>query len=177
MSFNNKIMKKLTPLKILLSIVVFSNLISCNKAEKIGCTDSVALNYDSQAISLPGSDQAHCIYDTNCLNVISIAFGDTVNFPLDVYQIDTALLINNTLNIKVSYSGGCENHNFKLYTEGNFCGTPPCNINLKLSHNSNGDLCNAYLSEELCFDISTYISPETYFSLFNPQDSTTIDLN
>jgi hypothetical protein len=165
-------MNKFKTLKLLLFVIsitlIFIDL-GCKKEEEtIGCTDPNAVNYNPEGTSIPGSDLANCVYDTTCPNVKIIPFGDSINYPTDYFFIDTAFLSGNILNITVSYAGGCETHNFELYSQGDFCGTPPCYINLYLSHDSNNDLCEASLIETLCFDISTYISNDNYISLFDP---------
>lgn len=154
------------------------SLSSCNKKkheEVIACTDPYAINYNPNATSIPGSDWANCIYDSSCSNIIIIPLGNTVNFPSDFFSIDSAYLLNNIVHIKVTYGGGCENHIFNLYSESNFCATPPCYINFKLSHNSNNDGCFALLTENLCFDVSTYISDDNYLSLFDPENNSYIN--
>ena len=47
--------------RIFLSITIISFIIACNKEKEIGCTDLVAVNYDPDAASIPGSDVGHCI--------------------------------------------------------------------------------------------------------------------
>jgi len=152
-------------------------LISCNKKEEkvIGCTDPNAINYNPEATSIPGSDMAHCIYDTTCPSVISISFFDSTNIPMDTYFIDTAYLVDGILHTTVNYAGGCENHLFNLYSEEVFCGTPPCYINFVLSHNSNNESCEANLTENLCFDISDYLGNQNYLSLYNPENNSYIN--
>ena len=162
---------------LLLSIVMLSFTSSCNKREQIiDCTDPNAINFNPEATSMPGSDLAHCIYDTSCINVINIPLGDTINYPVDNYIIDSAYLIDNYLTVSVSYSGGCEEHLFNLYSEDNFCGTPPCYIYLTLSHESNNDLCEAIMKENLCFDVSMFSSNNCFLSIYDPENSVYIQL-
>ena len=151
---------------------------SCNKEKKIGCTDPRAINYDAEATSIPGSDVSHCIYDSSCLNLIQNVNLD--NFDMDYYNIDTAFIYGDFLQINISYGGGCEEHIFNLVQEPLFCGTPPVHIPLYLTHNSNNDNCEAVLIEELCFDISELFmlcadSTELFISLSDPENNTFIN--
>ena len=88
---------------LLLIIAMLKFIISCNKREQIiDCTDPNAINYNPEATSIPGSDLAHCIYDSSCIDVINIPLGETINYPVDDYNIDSAYLIDNYLTISVS---------------------------------------------------------------------------
>ena len=73
----------------------------------------------------------------------------------------TAVSINkNLMTIDVQYSGGCAEHEFKLYTDKNYSKSKPPKLNLTLEHNPNGDMCKAIKSEQLIFDISNAKYPE-----------------
>lgn len=170
-------MRKLLVLKILLSIGVLAFITACNKGKEIGCTDPMAVNYDSKAISIPGSDVGHCIYDSSCHAIIQNV--DLNNYLIDAYLIDTAFIYGDFLQVNISYSGGCEDHIFNLVHEFLFCGTPPVHIPLYLTHNSNNDNCEAVLAQELCFDISNLYNlcadtSELFISLNDPSNNTFI---
>ena len=64
------------------------------------------------------------------------------------YELDKDML-----KLFVQYSGGCEDHEFLLIGPNGFLESMPVQINVLLSHNANNDLCEAYLSEELMFDL------------------------
>ena len=74
---------------------------------------------------------------------------------MDSYYIDTTFIYGDFLQINIEYAGGCEDHIFNLVHEFIFCGTPPVYISIKLRHNANEDLCEALITEDLCFDISS----------------------
>ena len=46
-----------------------------------------------------------------------------------------------TLQLTVSYSGGCEEHEFKLVAWNYFLESNPVQAHVLLAHNANGDLC------------------------------------
>jgi hypothetical protein len=58
------------------------------------------------------------------------------------------------LTLSVSYSGGCEEHDFDLYWDGSFAETALPFANLLMFHENNNDMCEAYITEEIQFDIS-----------------------
>ena len=66
-----------------------------------------------------------------------------------------------TLNVPVSYSGGCGTHTWRLCWNGIIDdeGIVP-EISVKLEHDSGGDLCEAWISEDLTFD-GTWLEAET----------------
>ena len=163
--------------KILLSITIIFFIMACNKEKEIGCTDPSAVNYDPDATSIPGSDLGYCIYDSSCYSLIQNV--DINDYLMDSYTIDTAFIYGDFLKINISYGGGCEDHIFNLVHEFLFCGTPPVHVPLYLTHNSNNDLCEAALVQELCFDISELNnlcddSSELFISLNDPENNTFI---
>lgn len=67
----------------------------------------------------------------------------------------TAVLIEkNTMKISVSYSGGCEKHEFKLVGSKLIQKSLPPKRGVMLFHNNNGDSCRSIVEEDLLFDIS-----------------------
>jgi hypothetical protein len=158
-------------------IVLAISLSSCDKDENIGCTDPDAVNYDPSATAIPESDIANCIYDTACPSIIQNVNAN--DYPMDSYSIDTTFINHHTAFIDISYSGGCELHNFELIHEFIFCGTPPVHIQLILSHNKNNETCEALMEQSLCFDISSLYnscdSSSLFLSLFDPENNNSIN--
>lgn len=88
-------------------------------------------------------------------------------WPNDYILINSVSVINQELNLNVSHSGGCTDHEYLLIQEPLFCGTPPIFISIHLSHNANNDLCEAWITEDLCFNLNkTYEAfPENEISI------------
>lgn len=63
------------------------------------------------------------------------------------------------LELKVSYSGGCKEHGLDLYWAGGWDKSIPAVAHLNLSHQSNGDGCEAIKSEKLSFDLRPIRTP------------------
>jgi hypothetical protein len=106
--------------------------------------------------SSKGIDEVIIIEDPLSFNRDSIEIDD---FDINEIYINADLL---TLNI--SYSGGCKEHTFQLYaTRGIYKSNPP-QADVFLSHNANGDFCEAYITENIKFDLSL-MSPPVYLRI------------
>jgi hypothetical protein len=75
------------------------------------------------------------------------------SLPADPFTIKDAKIKNDCLEILVSFSGGCEVHEFIMtYTElpafSNYSGT------LTLGHNSHGDKCEALITQTISFNLA-----------------------
>lgn len=75
---------------------------------------------------------------------------------MDVYNlIDAKLIENDILSTVVSYSGGCEKHEFTLGAIPGMTNTDSSlQANLVLGHENNGDTCKKIVRERLDFDLS-----------------------
>ena len=76
------------------------------------------------------------------------------NAPRDPLSISSIELNNDILNAKVSFSGGCKGHDFALIASRGFMESDPVQINVLLSHDAHNDLCEAWITEDLAFDLS-----------------------
>lgn len=112
---------------------------------------------------------------SDCPDIIHSNYSD--EYPDDYITINSVSLQDQEININVSHSGGCELHEYTLIQEPLFCGTPPIYISTRLSHNSNGDLCEASITEDLCFDLSSiyenFPGDEITIVLYNSHQSDT----
>jgi hypothetical protein len=122
-------------------------------------------------------EQTTPINPNECLE-ISIA-DQEVNFPNDYYLINEISVDEKDLLLNISHSGGCQEHEYELFLDPLFCTTPPIYLTIRLSHNSNNDLCEAWITKNLCFDISSIYNdfPEDklYIEFINyPHQSDTI---
>lgn len=75
---------------------------------------------------------------------------------MDIYNmIEAKFIENDILSTVVSYSGGCEKHEFSLGATLGFANTDLSpQANLVLGHESNGDTCKKIIRERLVFDLS-----------------------
>lgn len=80
----------------------------------------------------------------------------TVNFddyPSDPVNIEGLSINGNVIALKVSFSGGCEEHEFKLVGLSAISKSIPPQRQVRLSHNGNGDNCREFITEEIFFNI------------------------
>ena len=70
--------------------------------------------------------------------------------------IEKVALEGNILTIKVSYSGGCKDHEFELVGNKMITKSLPPKRGIFLYHNGNGDHCREHVTEELQFDITVF---------------------
>ena len=72
----------------------------------------------------------------------------------DEYVINAATIEDDTLRVNVSYSGGCETHEFTLVAEPMFLESFPVQLPVSIAHNANGDTCEASITEDHVFDLT-----------------------
>ena len=118
------------------------------------------------------------IIQTNSICPEIIFLSNSEEFDNDYYTINSVSLSESQeLEVNISYSGGCEDHFIELFQDPLFCGTPPVYISIKLSHNANGDMCEALITEDLCFDISSiyagYGTDDITIGLYNSHQTET----
>lgn len=68
-------------------------------------------------------------------------------------KIITAAINNDTLEIEVEYTGGCEIHTFNLYFDEVLKKSMPPKATLFLEHKDNSDQCESMLTKTLKFNI------------------------
>lgn len=85
--------------------------------------------------------------DTTC------ALGASDPYQLDIDGDNEPVIENDTLMLTISYSGGCALHDFTLVTNGNFMESDPVQLVVALTHDDNGDTCEAYPTERYSFDL------------------------
>lgn len=101
------------------------------------------------SISVDDIDPVERIYTGN------VFIGDAGDrFGTDEYALNSATITDDTLNISVSYSGGCKDHEFTLIASEGFHESDPVQLPIAIAHNANGDPCEAYPTENYRFDLT-----------------------
>jgi hypothetical protein len=68
---------------------------------------------------------------------------------------EVASIDGDTLHVSVAYGGGCEAHEWSLcWPDQSFMESDPVQVGLEIWHGGPDDMCDAYLSEELEFDLA-----------------------
>ena len=83
-----------------------------------------------------------------------VVHPDHGEWGTDAYQPGDAGIVGDTLRVTVSYGGGCEDHGFTLVLADAFMMTDPPRLPATLAHQANNDPCEAWLTEELEFDLT-----------------------
>ncbi len=94
--------------------------------------------------------------ELSCASYVDLYFNNYDSLARDPVYIHEAFVDGNCLQIKLSYSGGCQEHTIDLARMHPWCGTPPLPPpTFEIRHNANGDLCEAYFTKEFRFDLTT----------------------
>ncbi len=107
----------------------------------------------------------------DCKKVLEDVSLDTL--PRDPVNLEQVSLEERCLVLKVRYSGGCKPHRFELVKPAQLemtYGPVPQQLSLLLSHDANGDMCEAYLSETLKFDVSSILPSDQNTFTFDLHD-------
>lgn len=68
---------------------------------------------------------------------------------------DAVWIEEDTLHVIVSHGGGCEEHVYEIcWPDQAFMESEPVQVALEIWHDANDDMCDAYLTEELAFDLT-----------------------
>lgn len=85
----------------------------------------------------------------------TVVIADAVEeWGIDEYVLNAATIAGDTLELNVSYGGGCEKHQFTLVSSGVFLESFPVQLRVDLAHNANNDSCEAWLTTDYHFDLS-----------------------
>lgn len=72
----------------------------------------------------------------------------------DMLNITEVSLVNDILNFSVGYSGGCREHLIELFALKEIAKSNPAQVTINLSHFANGDMCEAYITRKVEFDLT-----------------------
>jgi len=119
--------------RIIFAVLFLSLLyIACDKNENVLLSDNVK-------------------YTNSKITYSTYVEGNTESDP---YFLNNSQRNESILYVDVSYSGGCENHEFEVVWDGLIYETNPPQANILISHNANGDACEAFLSDTLTIDLN-----------------------
>ena len=119
----------------------------------IGCQQ-----LDNQMKTGPDDPVSISVDDVNPDEIVytgTVFIGDAGDrFGTDEYTLNSATITDDTLNISVSYSGGCKDHQFTLVVSETFLESFPVQLHASIAHNANGDTCEAYPTDNYRFDLT-----------------------
>ncbi len=75
------------------------------------------------------------------------------SWPQDPFQIQEAVVSGHTLQVRLSYGGGCRLHDVKMVAWGGWMESSPVQVRLFLSHEDFDDPCDAWVTRDFTFDL------------------------
>jgi hypothetical protein len=138
-------MKSVTFILALAAFILFS-FSACAKKKKVA--EGIP---ESEIVTIPKPDTEKVIVDEGF-----IAPQSNGRFNVESMDINGSIL-----ELSVSYSGGCEEHFFKLYSDQMYMKSYPPQLNLFLEHIDNNDRCRAMIIKKLAFDLTGIEYPGT----------------
>ena len=102
-----------------------------------------------------GPDSINGVNPDEIVYTGAVFIGDEGDrFETDEYVLNSATITDDTLDISVSYSGGCKDHQFTLVVSDTFLESFPVQLPVSIAHNANGDTCEAYPTDNYRFDLT-----------------------
>lgn len=74
-------------------------------------------------------------------------------WPHDLAMVESRSIEGDHLTLRVSYPGGCAVHHLDLVAFGGWMESSPVQIQAFLSHDANGDQCEAWITRDMTFDL------------------------
>ncbi|MFZ6052692.1 hypothetical protein [Halocola ammonii] len=136
----------------ILFAVLATLLVNCKNKEKTATTETEEV----EEVQETTEEMA----ETRNGDSLSVTVDRSYHFrETDPYDIDSIWMAGDTIHIKVQYGGGCEEHEFKLMTNGDYAKSMPPQMTLHLEHENNNDRCRALIMKELKFDLKPIRNP------------------
>ena len=94
---------------------------------------------------------------------------------LDPFSLKGIEIVEDTIALTISYSGGCEKHSFSLFmSPAAFLESYPVQANLYLRHNGNSDACEAEINQTISFNLQPIAA--LYTSLYGRYDEIVLNV-
>lgn len=91
----------------------------------------------------------------NCPDYKELYYINSDSLKTDPVNVSDVKIEGDCLRLTLQYSGGCAEHEVDLVLMVPECATPPLPPpNFQISHDANGDMCEAWITKEYSFDIS-----------------------
>jgi hypothetical protein len=94
------------------------------------------------------------IEELSCAPFVDLYFANYDSLARDPIYLHEAFVDGNCLQIKVSYSGGCKEHTIDLARMHPWIPGTSSVPAFEIRHNANGDMCEAWFTRELRFDLT-----------------------
>ena len=155
-------MKLISTIRFALSLIIFF-VIGCQQVQ-----NQITDKPDDTDVSVSPDDVA-----PDKIKMGTVVIADAAEeWGVDEYVLNSVTIRDNTLEINVSYGGGCEKHQFTLVASGAFLESFPVQLSVSLAHNANNDPCEAWLTDDYHFDLSAIKT--LYQAAYQQKDGTII---
>ena len=94
------------------------------------------------------------VEELSCAPYVDLYFENYDSLARDPVHLHEAFMDGNCLYLKISYSGGCEDHTIDLARMHPWTASSSSIPTFEIRHNANDDLCEAWLTQEFRFDLS-----------------------
>lgn len=95
------------------------------------------------------------IPQNSCPKYKELYYLESDSLKTDPVNVSAVSIDDDCLRLTLQYSGGCAEHEVDLVLVVPECGTPPLPPpTFRISHDANGDMCEAWITKEYSFDIS-----------------------
>ena len=94
------------------------------------------------------------IEELSCAPYVDIYFENYDSLARDPIYLHEAFVDGDCLHLKISYSGGCREHTIDLARMNAWYTGSTSIPTFEIRHNANGDLCEAFFTKELAFDLT-----------------------
>jgi hypothetical protein len=95
------------------------------------------------------------IEELSCAPYVDLYFSNYDSLARDPIYLHEAFVDGDCLQIKISYSGGCKEHTLDLARMHPWTASSSTVPTFEIRHNANGDMCEAWFTKELRFDLTT----------------------
>lgn len=92
--------------------------------------------------------------ELSCAPYVDLYFENYDSLARDPIFLHEAFVDGDCLYLKLSYSGGCQEHTIELARMHPWTASSTTVPTFEIRHNANGDLCEAYFTKELRFDLT-----------------------
>ncbi len=116
----------------------------------VGCRESGSPTAPDDVVSVTPGDTTP---DGPQAGAVHVA-GSGAKLGDDDYVLNSAAVVGDTLEVSVSYGGGCETHVVALVIAASFAESFPVQLQASLAHEANGDPCQAWLTVTYVFDLA-----------------------
>lgn len=107
-----------------------------------------------QACDRGAASDIKYVEELSCAPYVDLYFNNYDSLARDPVFIHEAFVDGDCLQIKLSYSGGCQEHTIDLARMHPWTASSTTIPTFEIRHNANGDLCEAYFTKELRYDLT-----------------------